>query len=254
MATGRTVKRFTRVYIDGYDMSGYTREIGPLTWEYPEVEQVALLDAVKGALLDIPNINIGTLNGVFDNTATSGIHAVLGTAGVARNAMVPIGIQADPAAGDIVFVANVNESGYQIAPSGGDIVLTAPFTSTPPTSSMLYEKPWGVLLHALSAGTGANTGTGIDNGAATTAGGFLMYQITAVAGTGTATISIDDSANNSTWLALSGATSGAIAHTAMPCAGIVQLSKTATVRKYLRWQLALTGITSVTFALAFVRG
>ena len=81
-----------------------------------------------------------------------------------------------------------------------------------------------------------------------------MYQITAVAGTGNATISIDDSEDGETYGALSGATSGAIAHTAIPCAGIVQLATNATVKQYLRFQVALDTITSVTFALAFVRG
>jgi hypothetical protein len=40
----------------------------------------------------------------------------------------------------------------------------------------------------------------------------------------------------------------------MPCAGLVALSPTADVRRYLRWQLALTTLASIDFALAFVRG
>ena len=45
-----------------------------------------------------------------------------------------------------------------------------------------------------------------------------------------------------------------VANTAVPTAGVVELAVTATIRRYTRWQLSLTGITSITFALALVRG
>lgn len=256
MTTGRTLKRWARVYINGYDMSGYTREIGPLAWMYDEVEQVAMMDAVKGALPNTPEISIGTLNGLFDNTATSGIHAALSTAGGdSRDVLVAMGIQAAPAEGDPCFLNISNQTAYQVAPSGGDVALTIPFGKISPAEALLYDQPWGVLVHENAAETAANTGTGIDlTTASTTKGGYLMYHILDVDGTGTATISIDDSANNSAFLALDGATTAAIAHTAVPCSGIIQLGVTGTVRRYVRWQLALDTITSCTFVLGFVRG
>lgn len=254
MTTGRTLKRWTRVYIDGRDMSGYTREIGPLSVVYDEVEQLALSDGVRGALPNQPDISIGTLNGLFDNTATSGIHAALSSAGVSRDVMVAVGIQAAPAEGDPVFMGAFNHNGYQIAPAGGDIALTVPFGKTSPAESMTYEQAWGRLLHASSAATAANTAAGVDDSTSSALGGWMMYQISAVAGTGTVAISVDESTNNTDFTALDSAASGDIAHTAVPCAGIVKLSKTAEIQRYLRWQMSLTGITSCTFALAFVRG
>jgi len=256
MSTGRTLSRWARIYADGYDLSGHTREIGPLAWTYDEVEQVAMMDSARGALPNHPEISIGTLNGLFDNTATSGIHAVLGSAGVSRDVLVALGIRAAPAEGDPAFMGAFNQNAYQIAPSGGDIALTVPFGKISPAEGMLYEKPWGTLLHENAEETEANAANGVDDdrrAASTTSGGFLVYQILGVTGTGTVTISIDDSANNSTWLALSGATSAAIAHTAVPCAGIIQLGVTATVRRYLRWQLALDTVTACQFVLGFVR-
>jgi len=258
MTTGRTLKRFSRVYVDGYDMSGYTREIGPLDWTYPEVEQVALMDSVKGALTDTPEISIGTLNGLFDNTATSGIHAVLSGADASRDVLIALGIRAAPAQGDPAFMGMFNQAGYGIAPSGGDIALTIPFGKISPAEGLLYEKPWGVLLHENTEEDDANSAAGLDDdrrAAQTTKGGFLMYHILAVTGTGTVTISIDDASTNSggSFGALSGATTAAIAHTAVPCAGIIQLGVTATVKRYLRWQMALSTITACTFVLGFVR-
>ena len=109
------------------------------------------------------------------------------------------------------------------------------------------------MLHTKSAETAANsaTGAGIDNGAASTAGGYLAFM--GFAGNGTATISIDDSADDSSYSALSGATSGELDFSSVQF-GLVALGTTATVRQYLRWQLALNTATTVTFALAFVRG
>ena len=77
---GRTLPRFTRVYIDGYDMSGYARTIGPLGWEFEEIDLTAQMgDAVKGALPGQATISPGTLNVVFetDSDSSTAAHHVL---------------------------------------------------------------------------------------------------------------------------------------------------------------------------------
>jgi len=257
MATGRTLSRWSRVYINGYDMSGYTRGIGPLSWVYPEIELVALSDPVKGALMGQPEISPGALTGLFDNTATSGLHAVLNAPGSLRDVLVAIGIRAVPAEGDQVFMGSFNQNSYDTSPSGDDIALTLEFGKTSPAEGMNYEQPWGVLLHENSAETGANTATGVDDfGAASTTGGFMMYQILDYEGTGSVVLTVEEASSNenASFAALTGATSGSIAHTAMPCAGIVQCATTKAVKQYLRFQVALTTLTSVTFVLGFVRG
>jgi len=258
MATGRTVfQKYARVYVSGYDLSGYARDIGPLTVDFDMETAAAMTDGVKGGLPGHPTINVGTLNGFLDTTATSGLHALAKAATGTKNVMVPIGIRAAPAAGDPCFVAQVEQKNY-ITPldlSGAMVNATVEYagTTAAPTTS-LYSKAWGLLLHANSAVTAANTGTGVDypGAAETTAGGFLMYQVLA-GDAGTCTISIDDSANNVDFLALSGATSGEINATAGTSA-IVALGTTATVRRYLRWQIALNSALTCTFVLAFVRG
>jgi len=257
MATGRTLSRWARVYINGYDFSGYTRGIGPLTHAYPEVEITALSDAVKGALMGQPEISPGTLTGIFDNTATSGLHTVLNAPGSLRDMMVAVGIRAVPAEGDQVFMGSFNQNSYDTSPSGDDIALTLEFGKTSPAEGMKYEQPWGVLLHENSAETGANTAVGVDDfGAASTTGGFMMYQILDYEGTGSVVITVQEASSNENaqFAGLTTATSGSIAHTAMPCAGIIQCETDAAVKQYLRWQIALTTLTSVTFVLGFVRG
>ena len=257
MATGRTVfQRHARVYVNGYDLSGYSRDIGPLAVEFDIETAAALTDEIKGGLPGQANINVGTLNAFLDNTATSGLHAVLSGATGTRNVMVPVGIRTAPAAGDPCFIAQVEQKNYMapVDTSGGMVNASVEFGgfSAAPTTR-LYQQAWGLLVHASGAETAANTGTGIDHpgAAATTAGGFLMYQVFAANGTGT--ISIDDSADNSSFSALSGATTGSITLEA-GLSGIVALGVTATVRRYLRWQFAKGSATTCTFALAFVRG
>lgn len=257
MATGRTLNRWVRVYADGYDLSGYSRKIGPLKSDYNAANVSSDMgDDVKGYLCNHATITPGTLNAVFDNTATSGLKAVMSTP-AARDLMVPIGIRAAPAAGDPVFMGKFVQNAMQASEDAGAIVATIPFGGWDASDLTNYQKAWGTLLHASGAETAANAADGIDDsGGATAAGGYMMYQIFTSNAAGTCTISIDDSVLiGGAYAALAGATSGAIAFGDIPCAGIVALGTAATVRQHLRWQLALAGgMTTVTFALAFVRG
>ena len=121
--------------MDGYDMSGYSRSIGPLTWNYPTADLTVLNDAIRGGLPDTPEISPGTLNGIFDNTETSGLHVVANAAGVTRDIMVAIGILAAPAQGDPVFVCQANQLGYMGGEDAGAMIATRPAaTSTSSTS------------------------------------------------------------------------------------------------------------------------
>lgn len=254
---GRSVTIWERLYIDGYDMSGYTLDCGERGIEFELGESFCLSDTVRGVVTGQALPTFGPVNGVFDNTATSGIHVLANAArGTRRYIMHARGVQAAPAIGDDAFCATMLQMVYKANQGENMITCTLEFAFDA-TLALNYGQHFGALLHPLAAETGANSAnTNHDNGAATTGGGWLMYQIrTITGGAGTATVSVDDSANGASWLALSGATSGAIAYSAAPIAGIVQLGTTATVRQYLRWQLALAGgATGATFALAFMRG
>jgi hypothetical protein len=249
--TGRTTTKHVRFYADGYDLSGYSRMVGPLNAIFDTSPQAAFTDEVKNVLPGHPEINIGALNGFFDNTTSSGLHVVMNGAGVKRTVMIPIGMRAAPAFGDPAFCGDFEQQGYY---QEGEQYLNVniPFGGwSDRGGTLLYSKPWGNLLHAKAAETAANSATGgLDNGAASAFGGFLVYQV--FAGDGTATISIDDSTDDSTYNALSGATSGEI-DCSTPKSGLVAIGRTAAVARYTRWQLSLNTATTVTFALAFVR-
>jgi hypothetical protein len=257
MAQGRSVPDFERLYVDGYDMSGYTIDCGEYGAEFEAYENgVCLADAVKGVLPGKPTFMIGPVNGTFDNTATSGIHVLANAAQATRRNLTHLrGVRGAVAIGDDTFCAPMLQTIYQGVSGGGVVTANLAFAHDA-TSGLLYTSPWGQLLHVLGSETGANSAnTNADEGAATTKGGWLMYHITSITGTGTVTISVDDSANGTSWLALSGATTGAIATASAPTSGFIQLGVTATVRRYLRWQIAFGGsATACTFALSFMRG
>jgi len=252
--SGRTVLKHCRAYIDGYDMSGYTRSYGPLEEVFDEAGVTALTDEVRSVLPGHTRMSMGMLNGIFDNTETYGLHVAMSSGSGTRTVMLPIGMRAAPVAGDPTFCGQFEQLDY-VQEGDGMLTVSIPFGATSAqASNMNYDKAWGHLLHARSAATAANstTGEGIDNDAASELGGYMCYQV--FFGDGTATISIDDSADDSSYSALSGATSGELSTAAGPKHGIVQLGTTATVRQYLRWQIALNSATTVTFALAFIRG
>jgi hypothetical protein len=258
LATGRSLTTFERVYIDGFDMSGYVNSTGEQGIEYPEAVMDCLSDAVTGVLVGKPKISFGPFVTVLDNTPTSGVH-VLATAaqGTKRNIMLARGVRGVPAIGDDTFCAPMIQKAYKS--NHGTPIVTAGITFAGPDipSAMAYARFWGKLLHAWGSETGTNSAnTNSNNGAASTAGGWLMYQVYSITGAGTVTLSIDDSdTGSSNWVALSGATSGAIATASAPTSGIVQLATNATVRQYLRPQWAFGGsATAALFALAFMRG
>jgi hypothetical protein len=262
MTTGRTVNKYSRVYIDGYDMSCYARSIGPLSCTFAEGIDDPLCQSITGVWPGQATVNPGTFNGIFDNTSDTGPHAILKTSGTDRDLMVPLGIQAVPAIGDPVFAGQFRQDDYITGPGETPSILTIKFgPTTSGSSAMSYAQPWGVLLHDNSNSTAAYTGLGIDNptAGATTKGGWMAYQVTNAAGTGfcTAAIKVQDASTNENGdfadLLSTGTINLGSGGAYVATSGVVALATTATVRRFVRWQLALTTATEVTFVLSFHR-
>jgi len=252
---GRTVSRWGRIYLDGYDMSGYARSIGALNWKYNEANLTALADSATGSLPAGCEMSPSTVDANLDTTATSGFHAIMAVSGVSRLCMFPVGIQAEPVAGDWAYCGRYRQDDYMSSENGGAMTVSVNFGGWDAAYPPQYDIPWGQLLHAKGAETAANTAVGIESctGAASLFGGYLLYQV--FAGDGTATISVDKSTTtnlHASFSALSGATSGEL-NFSTPQAGLIALPKTTSIGRYLRWQLALNTANTVTFALAFVR-
>ena len=259
MATGRTVaSRFDRVYMDGLDISAYTASpagLGPLAWEYPEADVTALSDAAHGALPGVPMVNPGTLNGIFDNTATTGLHALASGVAAARLVTLARGIRAAPALGDPCFTAYTTQLTYTATESGGAAFVNIDFAKELNQPNLMrFSKPWGHLLHPSGAETAVNTATGADDyGASTALGSWFWFHCWA--GNGTVTIKAQDAAVNSngSFADVTGLTSGVVTASSTPIFGQVASAAGATLRQYTRWQIVLGTATTVTFVCGVVR-
>lgn len=250
MATGRTHLRFARAYIDGYDLSGYSRSFGPLACTFDEGIDDSMDKTVKAVMPGSAVVSMGTLNGLFDNTATSGLHVVMNGAGVGRDVMLPFGIQAAPANNDPVFSYRFLQLSYTGDPAANPVSAGIQFGNAEHSSVIGYARPWGVLLHAKAAATAANTATGLDEAAQSTKGGWMMYQV--FAGDGTAAIKVQDASTNSDGSFGDLLSSGTI-DCSSPVSGFATLAHDATVERYVRWQITLGTATTVTFAISWHR-
>jgi len=246
----RTHKKNWRVYIAGYDMSGYGFNFGPLSCVFDEVGETAFSDGVHGKLCGHATISVGTFNGILDNTASTGLHTALSTQ-AKRIVTVAIGDVNAPAAGDPTFNGEFEQIGYQ-AEGDGMVTVTLPFNFSVGATSLLYPNPWGNLIHASGAETAVNTDTSDhDYGAQTTYGGYGIFHM--ISSNGTATLSIQDADTDvdGSYSALITADEADASST--PVSQIVALATNATVERYIRWQLALNSATTVTFVTSFVR-
>lgn len=251
----RVVSKDMRCYIDGYDLSPYITNIGQLNYDFGFEQIAGLSEEVKGGLPNQATLGIDAINGMFDSTATSGLHAVM-NAVTNHHVMIPFGVYGAPAAGDHVYMGKFEQLGYQSDIGDGLTAATMRFGQPSVDEGLSYHKPWGVLVHANSAETAANTATGIDDYGSATTGGYMMCQIFSVIGTGTVTIKLQHADTNvdGSFADLGGCTTGAVAHGSVPYADIKETTlTTTTVNRYLRWQISLDTITSVSFALSFVR-
>ena len=253
MSTGRTVLKYANIFIDGVDLTGYTRTFGPLVWEFQDADATTLGDGVKNALPNVATINTGTINSVMDNS--SGANHALLTTQATRVVMLPIGIRAAPAQGDPAFMGQFMQKDFIHSPADGSAVtITNTFSGwAAEGATLLYSKPWGYLLHAKAAETAVNTAIGIDdNGSATSAkGGFMVYHL--FSSDGTVNIKVQDAGTNADGSFSDLVTSGLINASVTPKSGLVALGTGATVNKFLRWQIALGTATTATFATGFVR-
>ena len=248
----RTHNKHVRAYVDGTDLSGYSRSIGDLAWTFDAEPDAAFTDEAKNIVMGKCDIQAGTLNAFLDND-TSGLFALANSGYGTRNLMVAIGANASPTAGDPVFAWKFEQTAYSVEQGAGFVSVSIPFGGASYASTLTYKKPWGRLLHAKGAETAANTATGIDDSASSSYGGILVYHL--FSSDGTVTLKVQDASTNSdgSFSDLSGATSGSINASVTPASGMVAISTTATVRRYLRWQISLGTATTATFALAFIR-
>ena len=146
-------------------MSGYSRGWGELGQEFALVGESdpMLSEEVKGVLPGHAMITIGEVSSVMNNV-TGGMHDLF-TGQALRTVLVALGVGGVPAAGDPAFGFEFEQLSYK-GDFGEDVPISLAFSPSVAASSLLYDNPWGFLLHAKGAETAANSSThDHDNGA-----------------------------------------------------------------------------------------
>lgn len=256
----RTHIKHWRAYADGVDISGYTRQIGALSWMFDAEPDVALTDSIKNILIGKCEIQSGAINAFLDNDA-AGLFALAGTGandhGI-RNVMYAMGANAAPVAGDNVFAWQFEQVAYQVDQGSGFVAASIPFGGASSESTKTYKKPWGKLLHASATRTsagGINSAIGIDDYGATppSLGGIFIYHLLSSNGTLTLLAEEADTNVDGSFAPITSATSGSITAAVSPKHGMVALSTSAAIKRYLRPQWAWGTATTAVFVTAFIR-
>lgn len=228
--------------LDGYDLSG---DVGSLQRVAMPIGTLDVTGINKRAHERIAGQHDGAIDytAFWNNTAVTGSFAALKSGlngGADRQITYCRGLTiGSPAASLVAKQASVEWSRAQ------DGALTAAVTSV----ANAYGLDWG-LLHtaATRTDTAATNGASVDGTAATAFGWQAYLHVLGVTGT-SVTVAIEDSANNSTWAAVTGGV-----FTAATGAGKQRIEggRTATLRRYVR--VVTTGtFTNAVFAVNVVR-
>jgi len=231
--------------------------VGKAGIDYDFDDTAAYCWSVKGGLLDQGNLTLGPINMSID-TATASTGAVIHDDLAAINggpivAALAVGIRELPVIGSPCFCFEGSLKSYVSSPAGGMVMATATFVADNPAAAPLkYAQPWGVVLHPLGAETAANASTAdvVDNGAATTNGGYVLLVVTDIAVDGAPAIFIEESADGTTYTPLTGASISPTSEGAW----IAQVAPGTTIKQFTRWQFDPDGASAATFFMAFVRG
>ena len=239
------------------DVSGYSRSVGSLDWTFDAEPDAAFTDGVKNILIGKCNIAAGPYSAFLDNDA-AGLFRLAGNGSADHGTvdfMVAIGANAAPVNGDNIFAWTFEQTAYSVEPGSGFVTVSIPFGGASYASTLNYKKPWGKLLHVKGTETAANTATGIDDYGATppSLGGIFIYHLHSSNGTVTLKAQEADTNSDGSFADITGATSGSVDASVTPKHGMIAISTTYALKRYLRWQLALGTANTCTFTSAFIR-
>lgn len=250
-----------RAFVQGIDISGEVNAIGSIT-STQELLDVTTID--KSATARLPGREDGSIafNAWFDPgtlplaafpPSSDALHVPYAWTSAAklptgqRGVMVQIAVSGTPALSDAVAMLQARQSNFDVQRQPGNaLACTATFQAD--GAGIVWGKALtaGMVTHASAA-----SGTSIDDAAASSAGAIAMVQARPPA-SGTATPVIQDSADDSSFAAITGMTFTAVANTDAPTAQLVQSSATQAIRRYVR--VASTGtFTNFPVAMAYRR-
>lgn len=234
------------LYLAQYDLSGDIGMVNVLRGGRASLRVTAIDKAAEERILGLRSGEMG-LTGFWNASASQVVDALnnMPTTDVIASAAVPTttGSYAvgDPVASLIGKQVDFNQQRGQ----DGSLGVTTQILSNG------YPLEWGQLLTTgkQSFASGTQNGTSVDYGAVSTAFGLAGYLHVFSLSSGTPTVTIQDSADNSSFSAVTG---GAFTAITGATSERIQTSLTGTVRRYVRIQVTGTYSTLVC-AVGFVR-
>lgn len=220
------------VYQDGNDLTGYLRSLSAAA-EVETAESTTFSDDDKTYVTGVGDATLSA-EGLFDTTFDGDVNSITGSGTKSIWSVYPggdtIGLPGRGYSLDITSAERTAEIGdvVMIALEGQSSVGSEPIVS----------------LHALGAESSSTEGSAVDNAASSATGGVGYVHMTA--GGGTLVITVQDSADNSTWADL------VVLGTITPTAKAFRTAVTGTVERYTRLKWTVTSGTA-TFVAGFGR-
>lgn len=233
-----------QLYVNGYDLSGDVGVINAVR-DGQNLLDVTAID--KSAMERIPGLADGGIDfTAFFNDATDAAHDVLSPMG-STDKYVTYAV--NTTLGRPGWSLTAKQADYAGARAADGSLA---FTVQTQTSDGEGLRAGEMLTAGIRTDTAATNGSSVDGTAATAFGAVIFLHVFDFDGTDV-TISVEDSANNSAWAALTGASFAEIDAAGHHTERIV-LASDAAVRRYLRAVTTTTGgFTSVDFALMLCR-
>jgi hypothetical protein len=239
MPTFRHGKK-TAVLLNGTDMSPFLNE-ATTTTEIETAETTTFGDQDKTYILGLTDGTIST-SGLFDSTAGASNAVLSGLIADEDNTftVLPSGV----AAGNPAVIANGQMTSYEVSSPVGDVISIS--AEVQADGGLLH----GVALTGLvNTGSASATTTGINNGSSTANGGLFNLHVTANNHDGAATLKVQHSSDNVSYVDLVTFTAVSASVTAGE-----SITSTGTVNQYLRTLSTLAGASgSVTYNISAAR-
>lgn len=226
--------RYARLYYDGYELSGDSRNVGSLDRTFAEIDMVGWSQTIHNYLTD-GYLNRGIVDYVaYLNDDTTGAYTALKD-NIGENHIVSmlLGGNAEPTYGDPAYMLSGVQTYETAGQEGGALTISASFL---PMGSVTYQAgtPWGIVLYPSTSISATTNGTSQDQLAASTAGWEAAVHITASVA-GNFSFKIEHSTDNSSWSTLYTFTLNGSAVAAE------YGSATGTVNRYVRFVSTRTG-------------
>jgi hypothetical protein len=212
----------TSVLVSSTDLSGYFNS-ADCSQSVETAETTAFGNASKSYITGLRD-GTASLSGMWDGAA-SAVDSVLASALAGSGLPVTIG-QAGLAAGNRCQLMLAHETSYGVTAAVADVVQVSADLQS---SAGLWS---GIYLRSVTAETSSTNGSSVDNGSSSSNG--LRANLHVTAGSGSATIKVQVSADASTWVDL-------ITFTAATGATGEHKTVTGTVNRYLRSTSTISG-------------